>query len=325
MISRRGVLAAAIGFITIPLRAHAQPAGKGRRIGYLSLGPVVADRLAALREGLRTLGYVEGESVRIEVRHAAGRLDRLPDLAAELVRLNVDVIVTSGSALAAKKVTNTVPIVFIAEPDPVGTGLVASLAHPGGNVTGLADAHADLVPKRLDLLKEIVPSASRIGVLFNPTNPSTASQMKIAQTAGPALGVTILPIHVKGPGREDIDRAFAAMGKERLGALLVIGDQSVGVHRGRIAELALKQRLPTSGTVKYWAEAGLLMAYGADFVDVFRRAAVHVDKILKGAKPADLPVEQPTKFQMFINVATAKALGLTIPPSLMARVDGVIE
>ena len=328
MLSRRAVLAGTIGFVARPLGAHAQSVGKVRRIGYLTLSPDTeswADRLASLREGLRALGYVEGESVSIEVRHADGRLDRLPELAAELVRLNVDVIVTSGSALAAKRVTNTIPIVFIAEPDPVGTGLVVSLAHPGGNVTGLSDAHADLVPKRLELLKEIAPSASRIGVLRNPGNLSTALQLKIAQAAGPSLGMTILPIDVKGPGPEDMDRAFAAMGKERLGALLVIGDQSLGVHRRRIAELALKHRLPTSGTVKYWAEAGLLMAYGADFIDVWRRAARHVDKILKGVRPADLPVEQPTKFQLVINLKTAKALGLTIPPSLVARADGVIE
>ena len=166
---------------------------------------------------------------------------------------------------------------------------------------------------------------SRIGVLWNPASPSTASQMKIAQAAGPALGVTIVPVEVKGPGRDHVDQAFAAMGKERLGALLVIGDQSFGANRRRIAELALKHRLPTSGTVKNWAEADLLMAYGADFADLFRRAALHVDKILKGARPADLPVEQPTKFQLVINVRTAKTLGVTIPPSLAARVDGVIE
>ena len=211
------------------------------------------------------------------------------------------------------------------EPDPVGIGLVASLARPGANVTGLADAHTDLIAKRLGLLKEVVPSASRVGVLWTPSNASTAPQLKMVQAAAPALGLTVVPVEVKGPGRGDLDRAFATIGNERLGGLLVIADPTLGNQRARIAELSIAHRLPASGTHRGWAEGGLLMSYGTDFVELFRHGAVLVDKILKGAKPAALPVEQPTKFELAINLKTAKALGLTIPPSLLARADRVIE
>jgi ABC-type uncharacterized transport system substrate-binding protein len=301
---RRFLLTALAGAIAAPLASEAQPAGRIWRIGYLSL---VSEKLeqykpwvAAFRDGLRELGYVEGANVVIEQRDAAGRIERLPGLAAELVRLKVDVVVAapSGSAFAAKNVTSTVPIVFIGEPDPVGTGLVASLARPGGNVTGLADAHADLIAKRLALLKELTPSASRIGVLFTPSNASTAPQLNMVQAAAPALGLTVLPVEVKGPGRGDLDRAFATIGKERLSALLVIADPTLGNQRTRIAELSIAHRLRASGTHRGWAEGGLLMSYGTDFVDLFRHGAVPVDKILKGAKPAARPVEQPTKFEL---------------------------
>ena len=322
--NRRTFVAGAIALLAAPLAAEAQRAGKVYRIGYLSLASFES-RESAFRDGLRTLGYVEGVNILIDQRHAAGQIERLPELAVELVRLKVDVLVVDGAAFAAEKATRTIPIVFVAEPDPVGTRLVASLAHPGANVTGLADAHADLAPKRLDLLKEIVPAIARVGILWNPANPSTAPQLKIVQTAAAALGLTGLPVAVKGPGRDDIDRAFAAMDKERLGALLVVGDPMLASHRERIAKLALKRRLPTSGTVSAWAQGGLLMAYGTNFQDVFRRAATYVDKILKGAKPADLPVEQPTKFDLVINLKTAKALGLTIPQSVLGRADQVIE
>ena len=311
--------------------AAAQPAGKIWRIGFLSLGSDELEQykpwVAAFRDGLRELGYVEGQNVVIEQRYARGQVERLPALAAELVRLNVDILVTApaGSALAAKKITSTVPIVFMGEPDPVGTGLVASLARPGGNVTGLADAHGDLVPKRLALLKQLAPSVSRVGVLWNPSNASTAPQLKTVQAAAPGLGLTISPIGVKGPGRDDLDQAFATIGKARLDGLLVVGDSTLGVQRNRIAELSIAHRLPTSGSHRGWTEGGLLMSYGTDFVTLFRHGAVIVDKILKGAKPAALPVEEPTKFELIINLKTAKALGLTIPPSVLVRADAIIE
>jgi putative ABC transport system substrate-binding protein len=328
---RRFLLTSLAGVLAGPLAAAAQQAGRIWRIGYLSLVSAQLEQhkpwVAAFRDGLRELGYVEGENVIIEQRYAAGHVERLPALAAELVRLKVDILVAapSGSAFAAKNVTSTVPIVFMGEPDPIGTGLVASLARPGGNATGLADAHTDLLPKRLELLKQLVPSASRVGVLWNPSNASTAPQLKTVQAAAPALGLTIFPVEVKGPGRDDLDRAFATIGKDRLGGLLVVGDPTLGNQRNRIAELSIAHRLPTSGTHRGWAEGGLLMSYGTDFVELFRHGAVLVDKILKGAKPASLPVEQPTKFELVVNLKTAKALGLTIPPSLLARADQVIE
>jgi putative ABC transport system substrate-binding protein len=328
---RRDFLVTLTGVLAVPVAAVAQQTGTIWRIGYLSL---VSDRLeqykpwiAAFREGLRNHGYVEGGNLIIEERYAAGQVERLPALAAELLQLKVDILVTApaGSAVAAKTVTSTRPIVFIAEPDPVGTGLVASLARPGGNVTGLADAHADLIPKRLELLKQVVPPGSRVGVLWNPANPSTAPQLKTAQAAGRALGLTVFPVDVKGPTRSDIDRAFVAIGDARLGGLLVIADPTLGIHRDRIAELSIKHRLPTSGTHRGWVEGGLLMSYGSDFGDLFRRGATFVDKILRGASPADLPVEEPTKFELVINLKTARAIGATIPASLLTRADQVLE
>jgi putative ABC transport system substrate-binding protein len=323
-------IVAALLLVVAPLTARAQPAGKVWRIGYLSLtSDTVSYRpwLAALRDGLRDLGDVDGENIVIEPRYAAGQVERLSTLAAELVRLKVDVLVTApaGSALAARSASRTIPIVFIGEPDPVGTALVASLAHPGGNVTGLSDAQADLVPKRLELLKQVVPSVTRVGILWSPANPGTAPQVKIAERAAPALGLTVLPVAVKGPRRDDLDRAFATIEREHLGSLFVIGDSTLGVQRDRLAELSLKHRLPTSASHSRWAEGGLLMSYGTDFVDLFRRSASLVDRILRGAKPADLPVEQPTKFELVINMHTAKALGVVISPSLLSRADRVIE
>ena len=327
-LSRRAVAVFVLALVAAPLVAEAQRTGKVWRIGYLSLATDTGssrDLLVAFRDGLRTLGYVEGENIAIEQRHAGGRLERLPELAADLVRLKVDVLVTYGSASAAKQATKTIPIVFIVEPDPVGTGLVASLARPGGNITGVSDAHADLVPKRLQLLKEVVPLAARVGFLLNPANHYAPPQLKTAQAAGRTLGLTVVPAEVKGPAREDIDRAFATMERERPAALVVVGDPTLGVHRTRIAELAIKHRLPTVGTVRTWAEGGLLMAYGANFIELFRRAATYVDKILKGVNPAQLPVEQPTKFDLVINLKTAKALGVTLPPSLLLRANDVIQ
>jgi len=327
---RRKFIASLTSFLAVPAAA-AQQAGKTWRIGYLSL---VSPRLeqsrrwvAAFQEGLRNVGYVEGRNTILEQRYAAGHVERLPALAAELLDFKVDVLVAApaGSARAAKQVTSTVPIVFIAEPDPVGIGLVASLARPGGNVTGLADEHADLIPKRLELLKEVTGPTARVGALWNPANRSTAPQLKSSQAASRALGLTLVPVDVKGPERGDVDRAFAAIGEARLGGLLVIADPTLGNHRTRIAELSIKHRLPTSGTHRGWVEGGLLMSYGSDFIEMFRRGATLVDRILKGTQPVDLPVEEPTKFEFVINLVTAKALGLTIPASLLARADQVLE
>jgi putative ABC transport system substrate-binding protein len=327
---RRFLLTSLAGAIT-PRASGAQQPGKIWRIGYLSLVSGELDQykpwVAAFRDGLRELGYVEGENVIIEQRYAAGQVGRLPALAAELVGLKVDILVAApaGSAFAAKKATTTVPIVFMGEPDPVGTGLVASLARPAGNATGLADAHTDLVPKRLELLKQLVPTAARIGVLWNPSNASTAPQLKMVQAAAPALGLSIVPVPVTGPGRDDLDRAFATIAKERLGGLLIVSEPTLGNQRTRIAELAIAHRLPASGTHRGWTEGGLLMSYGTDFIELFRRGAVLVDKILKGAQPSALPVEQPTKFELVVNLKTAMVLGLTIPPSFLARADHVIQ
>jgi len=327
-IAQRAVLILLLALLAGPPDVAAQRGERVWRIGYLSLAPDSGhfrDRFLVLRDGLRALGYVEGKNLVVEQRHADGRLERLPELAADLVRHKVDVLVTFGSASAAKQATTMIPIVFIVEPDPVGTGLIANLARPGGNLTGLSDSHADLVPKRLELLREVVPSAARVAFLLNPANHYAPPQLQAAQAAGPAVGLAVVPVEVTGPGREGIDRAFAVIERERAAGLLVVGDPTLSIHRTRIAELAIRHRLPTVSTVKTWAEAGLLMAYGANFDELFRRAATYVDKILKGAKPADLPVEQPMRFDLVINLKTAKALGVTLPSSLLLRASDVIQ
>ena len=316
--------------LTAPLAAEGQRASRMWRIGYLSVASDVEPYkhwVAAFREGLQKAGYVEGKNTIIEQRYADGRLERLPMLATELVRLNVDVLVTvpAGGAAAAKRATGTIPIVFIGEPDPVGAGLVASLARPGGNITGLTDTHADLVPKRLQLLKEIVPSVFRVGVLWNPANPSTRDQLTIAQTAASTLRLTVFPVDVRGPLRLDIERAFATIAKDRLGALLVVGDPTLGAQRKEIADRSIHYRLPTAGPHRSWAEDGLLMSYGASFVDLSRRSAILVDKILRGTTPSDLPVEQPTQFELVINMKTARTLDLTIPASVLLQANQIIE
>jgi putative ABC transport system substrate-binding protein len=271
------------------------------------------------------LGYVEGKNIKIEYRYAEGKFERLPELAAELVRLNVDVLIAEGApaAHAAKNVTSVIPIVMGNAADPVGTGLVASLAKPGGNITGLSDFNLGVVSKRLELLKEVVPSASRIAVLLNPSNPTNPLQLKDLQVIAPALHVTLLSLEARGP--DDFERAFTAMRKERVAALIVFGDPMCGTYQTRLLDLAGKQRLPTIWSLSRYVEAGGLMSYGTNFDDLYRRAAVFVDKILKGAKPSDLPVEQPTKFELVINLKTAKQIGLTIPPNVLARADEVIK
>jgi ABC-type uncharacterized transport system substrate-binding protein len=330
MIPRLALGAAlAIALVSAQFIAQAQPAGKVPRIvGYLTQGSAEDARsgLDAFRKALRELGYVEGENIVIKPRYAEGQAQRLPVLGAELVRLKVDVLlVTGGAALDGRKVTSTIPIVVVAHPDPVGAGLVASLARPGGNVTGLSDVHGELVAKRLELLKEIVPSVPRVVFLFNPAGPGASGQLEAVGAAARALGVTLLVVEVKGPGTDDVDRAFIRLGKDRPGGLLVHGNQMLFVHRKRIADLAVKNRLPTVCSQKQWVAAGCLISFGANYDDLYRGAATYVDKILKGARPADLPFEQPTKFELVINLRAAKALGLTVPPSLLLRVDQAIE
>ena len=328
MISRRAFIGAVAGGLAVaPAAASAQQAKKPARIGYLTGGSIELEKswIASLQQGLRELGYVEGENVVLELRGAAGRADQLSGLAQGLIRSKVDVLVTAGDAatLAAKKATGTVPVVMVTVADPVGIGLVASLGHPGGNVTGLADLHADLVAKRLEILKDLVPSASHIAVLLNPANPSHALQLKGLQAAAPAVSVTVVPREAAEPA--GIDRAFAAIKRERSAGLIVLGDRMFGAIRKRIVELALVNRLPTVYTHRWWVESGGLVSYGANFNDLYRHVATYVDKILKGAKPGDLPVEQPTRLELVINLRTARSIGLTVPPSLLARADEVIQ
>jgi putative ABC transport system substrate-binding protein len=307
--------------------AQAQQPKKVPRIGYLSYGSVEIEKssLAALQQGLRELGYVEGKNIVIEGRYAEGRSERFPELLAELIGLKVDVLVVAGdpAAHAAKKATSTIPIVIVTSPDPVGTGLIASLAHPGGNVTGLSDFHGGVVTKRFELLKDVVPSASRVAVLLNPANRSNPLQLKDIQAAAPAFRVTIISFEVKGP--DDIDNTFTTIGKERPEALLVVGDRLFATHQKRIFEFVNKRRLPAIYSQRGYVDAGGLMSYGTNFADQYRRTATYVDKILKGAKPADLPVEQPTKFEFVVNLKAAKQIGLTIPPNVLVRADKVIK
>jgi putative ABC transport system substrate-binding protein len=321
----------AVFILTASLAAEAQPTGKIYQIGYLAAGwgsgTAYLRPLEAFRQGLRELGWVEGQNVLIEYRFAEGRLERLPGLAEELVRLKVDVIAASPTpaALAAKNATRTIPIVGMSLTEPIAVGLVASLARPGGNVTGVAYGFdTDIFGKQLELLKEVIPKVRRVAVLSNPSNsPAQPLIMSSVERAARSLGLQLQLLEARGPG--EFDGAFAVMAKERAGALLVTGDPMFFLHRARLAELAVKNRLPSMSTQGQWVEAGGLMSYGPSFPDLYRRAATYVDKILKGARPADLPIEQPTKFELVINLKTAQALGLTIPRSLLQRADQVIE
>ncbi len=314
-------------FLLTAFLAQAQQPKKVSRIGFLasSSGERLKGRIAAFQQGLRELGYLEGKNILIEHRSAAGQFEKLPELAAELVRLKVDLLVAEGApaAHAAKNATRVIPIVIGNAADPVGTGLVASLAQPGGNITGLSDFNLAVVTKRLELLKEVVPTASRVAVLLNPANPTNPLQLKEIQAVAPGLGMTLFPLEARGP--DDIDRAFSTMKKERFGALIVMGDPMFGTHRRRIVDLAVKSRLPAIYGSAGGVDVGGLMSYGTNFEDLYRRAAIYVDKILRGAKPADLPIEQPTKFEFVVNLKAAKQIGLTIPPNLLARADKVIR
>jgi len=323
------IVTLAFAILTVLLTADAQQPGKMPRIGYLGSGYADSPRTQSLHEvfrrGLREHGWVEGQNIAVERRFAEGKTERFPELAAELVRLQVDVIVTGGSqtARAAKEATRTIPIVMAVSGDPVGSGLVASLARPGGNITGLSIQATEVGGKRLELLKEAVPQASRIAVLWNAAEPGKELEWQDTQRAAQALGVTLHSVEVRGP--EDFDRAFAAIARERPDALLTFSDPLTLQHQRRIVDFATQNRLPLMSEGKEFAEAGGLMTYGASLPALFRRAAYYVDRILKGAKPADLPVEQPMKFELVINLKTAQALGLTLPSILLFQADEVIR
>jgi len=327
VISRRAFIGAIAGGLAAAPGVSAPQARKLPRIGYLTGGSIEleTDWISSLKTGLRELGFVERENVVIELRHAAGQGERLSELAEGLIRSKVDVLVTAGDSatLAAKKVTRVVSIVFVTVSDPVGIGLVPSLGRPGGNITGLSDLHGDLVAKRLGIMKDLVPSAALIAVVVNPANPSHTIQLKNLQAAAPAAGVTLLPREVSKP--EGFEGAFAVFKRERAAGLIILGDRLFLSSRTRIVELMIASRLPTMFTQRRWVEGGGLVSYGAIFNDVYRRAAFYVDKILKGAKPGDLPVEQPTRLELVLNLKTAKAIGLTVPPPLLARADEVIQ
>jgi putative tryptophan/tyrosine transport system substrate-binding protein len=313
------------GAATWSLAGAAQTSSKIARVGVIIGGTPAAGGhiFEAFRQGLRQLGYVEGQTIALEVRWAEGRYERLPELVAELVRLKVDVLVVGNSpaALAAKNATRTIPIVMFAG-DPVGLGLVASLARPGGNLTGLSYFNVELNSKRLELIKQLVPGLTRVAVLRNPTVAIHATFWQETAAAAEKLGVALQPIQVRGP--EDFDAAFAAA-RDNAQALLAFDDAMTIAYRSRVVALAASSRLPAMYGFREFPDDGGLMSYGPNFVILFQRAATFVDKVLKGAKPADLPVEQPTKFELVINTKAAKALGLTVPPSLLARADEVIE
>ena len=316
------------GFVSVapvsaPAQAQEHQAGKVYRIGFLRAGQPPESYLDGLQQGLRERGYIYGQNVVVEIRATDGSVDQLPQLAEELVRLKVDVILASAApaAMAVRRATASVPIVFVGVVDPVGLGLVPSLGRPGGNITGLTTTSADLAGKRLELLRAAVPNLRRVSVLWHPANPTNPIQLKGAQAAARALGVQLESVSIQGPND------FDSVGKAVRGAdgLLFLESPLFTTHRARLAELAARSRLPAIYGQREYVEVGGLMSYGTDFQDLYRRAASSVDKILRGAKPANLPVEQPTKFDFVMNLRTARALGLTIPSSLLVRADQVIE
>ena len=324
-ITRRAFCSILLAF---PFSARAQQAGKIPRIGYLSNSPfsVNSARIEAFRQGLREIGYVEEKNIVIELRSAEEKLERLPALAAELVRLKVDIIVTAGPipTRAAKEATTTIPIVMASDPDPVGNGFVDSLAHPGGNITGLSTLAPELSGKRLEILKEVVPRLSRVAFFRTSTQPGSAQILREVDLAAKALKVQLQYLDVLDP--KDIENAFRAATKGRAeGALWMAANSIAGGRQTQILELAVKNRLPVMYTGPAFVEAGGLMTYGVDDRDLHRRAAVYVDKILKGRTPRDLPVEQPMKFEFVINLKAAKAIGLTIPPNVLVRATRVIK
>jgi len=318
---------AVLAFIALSVPAKAQPASKVPRVGYLATGSPVATGhfFDAFKEGLRETGWIEGQNIAIDARYAEGKFDRFPTLAAELLQLKVDVLatVTTPASLAAKNATSVVPIVMMNVAQPVELGLIASFGRPGGNVTGISWPDLEIFGKEMALLKEVVPNVRLVAILSNPTNPAHGFAIKKIKAAAGPLGVQLQSVEV---GKlEELDGAFAAMAKERVNAVLVIADGLFGLHRKRVAELAARNRLPATYGLSESVEAGGLMSYGPNRLDAYRRGAFLVDKILRGVKPADLPVEQPTKYDLVINLKTAKALGLTIPPSVLLRADEVIK
>ena len=308
-----------------PAEAQQQP--KVPRVGFLiaSSPSATSARIEAFRQGLRELGYVEGKNIAIEHHYAEGKLDRIPDLAAELVRLKVDIIFSTGpqSTRAAKEATSTIPIVMGFDNDPVSNGFVASLARPGGNITGMSTLAPEISGKQLELLKEVVPKLSRVIVFGTSTQPGNAQALKEIELAAGALGVKFQFFDILGP--KDIEPAFGTTGKGRADAVLVLNSPVFNSQRAQTTELAVRNRVPTIYWATEFVEAGGLMTYSVSFTDLFRRAATYVDKILKGAKPADLPVEQPKKFELIVNLKAAKQIGLTIPPNVLARADIVIR
>ena len=321
-----GVLTGSL--LPAPLAVEAQQGGKVWRIGLLSYAASDsggAARWKAFREQLRELGYVEGQNVFFESRWGDAQVGRLRGLVAELIDAKVDILVTASSeaALAAKQATRSIPIVMATGGDPVKLGVVASLARPGGNITGVFSLSNDLAGKRLEFLKQLIPRVARVAFLRESDNRASALNLRDAESAARPLGLVVQSVGVRGP--KELDAAFVAMKRARADAVIVLEATAFFPDRQRIADLALMHRLPMAAQAREYAGAGALISYGTDYLDLFRRAAMYVDKILKGAKPADLPVEQPTKFELIINLKTAKTLGLTIPPSLLQRADQVIE
>ncbi len=329
MISRRIFLATfGGGLLAAPLAAEAQRVGRIPRVGFLDphSPSVSAPYHEAFRQQLRQLGYVEGQNIAIAYRFAQGNTERLPELAAELVRIDVDIIVAGAAPAvqAAHLATTTIPIVMVGYgPDPVKAGLVNSLGHPGGNITGSTLLFPEVTAKRLQLLRELLPRVDRVAVLWNPTNPAKVQDFRETETAARALGITLQSAEVQRA--DNFERTFGVIAAGHADALLVLGDPLTAFHSKHIVGLAAKHRLPSMYNERFYATDGGLVAYAPDLRDDFRRAALYVDRILKGAKPADLPIEQPTNFELVINLKTAKALGLTIPPSLLLRADQVIE
>jgi ABC-type uncharacterized transport system substrate-binding protein len=326
---REFLIAGGVGLCVLasPLSSRAQQANKIWRVGFFYLGSreMALDRLHIFLEGMRKLGYVEGKNFVVELRFADGQYDRLPGISAELVGLKVDVIVANGSAVyrSLQRATSTIPVVITTSPDPVGDGIAASLAHPGGNFTGLATGNADVAPKYIELLKLAVPKVSRVAALMNPTNAGHAGQLKIVRAAAQKGGITVIAVGAHTP--DEIERGFKKLAQDRAEGVIVLADTFFAQQARQIADLALKRRLPTIVSTREQAVAGAFMSYGGDALEFFRRAATYVDKILKGAKPGELPIELPTKFALVINRKTARAIGLTVPQELLLRADEVIE
>jgi putative ABC transport system substrate-binding protein len=324
---RRKFIAGAV-LLAGPSVLLAQTPGKTWRIGYLSLATRDSDRhrVAGLVQGLRELGYVEGQNLVLEQRYAFNQTAKVAELAAELLRLEVALIVVYGTPAVAvlKERVTAVPVVMAVHADPVGAGIVPSLARPGGNITGLTDGHTELAPKRLQILKEVVPTLSRVAVMFNPTNPSILRQWKLVEPAAPRLAMSVFPVELRGA--DEIERAFDTIVRGGADAVFMSPDPTWWAgHEKRIANLAIKNRLPAIGTVREFADNGILVAYGTNFTQLWRRSATYVHKILQGAKASDLPIEHPTKFDLGINLKTAKALGITVPRTVMERADYVIR